>query len=234
MSDRRSQGGYILPITLLVLSCTLLWGSALLLTLSDQYAASNDIVKQEQSRLLAYSGWNLAIQQLDEAGTIADLQIQKDAGYAEVAFEQEEPNLIHIHSSANAGGYLKEVQGTIRLLKLPWDEITDWVLTEDWKSISEPSVYCSTDTNIVLDQSIQQPLAISSLDNVPVSVAVPTELQCTILYVQGDLEVEAPLQAEAVYVSGQIRGGEQINSNVIVQQYCTEPDYRVLVAERIV
>ena len=94
MTKQRSRGGYILPMTLLVLACTLLWGSALLLTVSDQYAASDDMVKHEQSRLLAGSGWNLALNQLEENGSMEAIQLETSAGNAAVEFQMEEENRI--------------------------------------------------------------------------------------------------------------------------------------------
>ncbi len=118
MSGRRSQGGYILPVVLLILGCVLLWGSTLLLTLSDQFDASSDMVKQEQSRLLACSGWNLAILQLEETGTAESFQIQKDAGRADVTVQQQEDGLYIIQVSAEAGGYKKQINGTVQLFDM--------------------------------------------------------------------------------------------------------------------
>ncbi len=125
MSRRRGQRGYILPVTLLILSCTLLWGSTLLLTLSDQYAASNDLVKQEQSRLLARSGWNLAVHQLHETGITEDMHIQKEAGQMDVVLQpHEDDSLIDIQVSAEADGCLKKITGTVQLLEYAETETT--------------------------------------------------------------------------------------------------------------
>jgi len=80
MQKQNSQSGFILPVTLFLLSCVLLWGSVLLQTLTSQYEADNGVVYSEQSRLLAYSGWNLALQQLDTDGSLEPLQIENGAG----------------------------------------------------------------------------------------------------------------------------------------------------------
>lgn len=234
MRKIKNQNGYILPITLLVLSCTLLWGSVLLLTLSDQYAASNDTVRQEQSRLLAYSGWNLALQQLETSGSTEPVLLEKSAGTAEVQLQYADENLITVQSEAEADGYRNCVQGTVRLLQLPWDDLSGWPLTDTMQDLQEASVFISDNKQITLTGSLYQPVAISSQDNQPVTVHVADTISCSTLYVYGDLVVEAPMQAEAVYVSGQINGLEQIVSETVLQRYSTAPDYRLQVVERIV
>lgn len=234
MRKMKNQNGYILPITLLVLSSTLLWGSVLLLTLSDQYAASNGTVRQEQSRLLAYSGWNLALYQLETSGSTEPVLLEKTAGTAEVKMQYADGNLITVRSEAEADGYRNCVQGTVRLLQLPWDGLSGWPLTDTMQDLQEASVFISDNEQVTLADSLCQPVAISSQDNQPVTVHVADTISCSTLYVHGDLVVEAPLQAEAVYVSGQIDGLEQISSETVLQQYITAPDYRLQVVERIV
>lgn len=234
MRKMKNQNGYILPITLLVLSSTLLWGSVLLLTLSDQYAASNGTVRQEQSRLLAYSGWNLALYQLETSGSTEPVLLEKTAGTAEVQMQYADGNLITVRSEAEADGYRNCVQGTVRLLQLPWDGLSGWPLTDTMQDLQEASVFISDNEQVTLADSLCQPVAISSQDNQPVTVHVADTISCSTLYVHGDLVVEAPLQAEAVFVSGQIDGLEQISSETVLQQYITAPDYRLQVVERIV
>lgn len=234
MRKMKNQNGYILPITLLVLSSTLLWGSVLLLTLSDQYAASNGTVRQEQSRLLAYSGWNLALYQLETSGSTEPVLLEKTAGTAEVQMQYADGNVITVRSEAEADGYRNCVQGTVRLLQLPWDGLSGWLLTDTMQDLQEASVFISDNKQVTLADSLCQPVAISSQDNQPVTVHVADTISCSTLYVHGDLVVEAPLQAEAVFVSGQIDGLEQISSETVLQQYITAPDYRLQVVERIV
>ncbi len=233
MKKRKSTGGYILPVTLLLLSCTLLWGSILLLALSDQYEASNELVQREQSRLLAYSGWNLALNQLKQEGKAESMMLQQEIGTTEVSVAYKDTNLITIQSSALAGDYPKQVQGTVRLLELPWREISDWVLVESLQNVQQPSIFCSDANLVVLTESFTQPLVISSLDNQPVIVIVSDPISCDTLYVQGNLEVEAALQAEAIYVSGSITGTAFIDCQLIEQQYMTEPTYQLQVVERV-
>ena len=53
MRKWKKQNGYILPMMLFFLACTMLWGSLLLLTLSDGYAASDEIASQAAALSLA-------------------------------------------------------------------------------------------------------------------------------------------------------------------------------------
>lgn len=235
MQKQNSQSGFILPVTLFLLSCVLLWGSVLLQTLTSQYEADNGIVYTEQSRLLAYSGWNLALQQLDTDGSLEPLQIEKRSGFAEVTMEQREAsNEIAVSSVSNAGGYLRTVEGSVRLLCLPWDNMAEWQLTGTLNDIEEPSVYCTGESQMILNQSVNVPLAIQNSFNQPVNVSVTEPVYCDVLYISGNLNVEAPLEAEAVYVSGQINGAEQIISDCIAENYTGTMDYRVQVIARSV
>lgn len=229
----KKQNGYILSMTLLVLVCTMLWSNILLLSLSDQYAASNDMVRREQSRLLAQSGWNLALQQLETAGSTADISVENAAGTLQVQMDVTESNLIQIQAQAEAGGYPDCVEGSVRLLRVPWREISQWPTVDSLESLQEASFFCSETQAIALSQSLQQSLAIGSLTNQPMQVTVTEPISCAILYVDGDLTVEAPLEAEAIYTSGQINGLDQIACAQVFQQYTTEPDYRLQVINRV-
>ena len=100
----RSKRGSVLPMTLLLLACILLWGSVLLLTLSDGYAASNELVAREQSRLLACSGWNMALQQLEITGQRTALQLEEPAGSLQVSLQDGTENLIVIKAEAVSSG----------------------------------------------------------------------------------------------------------------------------------
>ena len=121
-----SKRGAVLPMTLLLLTCTLLWGSVLLLTLSDEYAASNELIAREQSRLLAYSGWNMALQQLETNGQQTALQLEEPAGNLQVSLQNSTQNLIEIQAEAVSQGYRGVVTGTVRLFMLPWQELATW------------------------------------------------------------------------------------------------------------
>ncbi len=236
MKQNRSREGYILPMTLLVLACTLLWGSALLLTLSDQYAASDDMVKHEQSRLLARSGWNLALAQLEEDGSLEDIQIEKPSGCAKAQFEPGTENQVRIVSSAESGGYASAIEGTIRFLELPWKETEEWEISETVQNLTKPGIFCTKSRQMALNASLTQPLALISVNSQPITVSVSEPVCCTELFVHGDLIIEedAFLEADAVYVSGEITGSERITGSIVLEQYTSGTDYHVQVLERLV
>ena len=235
MKQNRSQGGYILPMTVLLLASALLWGSTLFLTLSDQYAASDAMVKQEQSRLLAKSGWNLALKQLDENGSLGAIQLEKTSGCADIVFKMEEENLVHIVSSAESDEYPSVVEGTVYLLQLPWVETAEWIMTESLQSLKQPGIYCSREDRMVLNTSVTQSLALTSTKNSDFTVSIREPIRCTELYVHGDLimEEDAFLEADAVYVSGQITGNNRISGSVVQEAYTSGLDYHVQVVERL-
>ena len=227
-----SERGLVLPMTLLLLACILLWGSVLLLTLSDAYAASNELVAREQSRLLARSGWNMALQQLETTGQRTALQLEEPAGSLQVSLQDWTENLIVIKAEAVSQGYRGTVTGTVRLLELPWQELDSWPIVVAWQDLQQASLLLTDETIYTLSHDCSYPLAISQKAGLPLTVRVTEPLTAEILYIHGDLLVEAPLQAEAVYVSGQISGAEQIVSARLVEQSATAPSYRIQVIER--
>lgn len=222
-------------MTVLLLASALLWGSTLFLTLSDQYAASDAMVKQEQSRLLAKSGWNLALKQLDENGSLGAIQLEKNSGCADIVFKMEEENLVHIVSSAESDEYPSVVEGTVYLLQLPWVETAEWMTTESLQSLKQPGIYCSREDQMVLNTSVTQPLALTSTKNSDFTVSICEPIRCTELYVHGDLimEEDAFLEVDAVYVSGQITGNDRISGSVVQEAYTSGLDYHVQVVERL-
>lgn len=117
MKKLTEQRGYVLASVLLLLSCTLVWGSLLLLSMSDQYAASDDLVRQEQSRLLTRSGWNLALAQLEQTGSLDTVQMDFAAGTTQAVMEQEESGLIRLKVESTAAGYSTGAQGVIQLVE---------------------------------------------------------------------------------------------------------------------
>jgi hypothetical protein len=219
-------------MTLLLLACTLLWGSLLLLTLSDAYAASNEFVEREQSRLLAYSGWNLALQQLETTGDITAVQLEQPAGTAQVSLQAAASGLITVQAEGVAKAYHSQVQGKVRLLTFPWQEIDDWTLVENLQDLQEPSLFLSSTAAYTLATNCDQPLAIGYAENGAFTVTIAEPLTLDVLYVHGDLELTAPVTAAAVYVSGQMSGAEQLDCAEVHVQSATTPSYRVRVVER--
>lgn len=141
MKKLTEQRGYVLASVLLLLSCTLVWGSLLLLSMSDQYAASDDLVRQEQSRLLTRSGWNLALAQLEQTGSLDTVQMDFATGTTQAVMEQEESGLIRLKVESTAAGYSTGAQGVIQLTECLPDEaetVPDGAETESMGEITEP------------------------------------------------------------------------------------------------
>lgn len=228
----KQQDGSILPVTLLVLASVLLWGSIQLLSLSDQYAASSDLIRQEQSRLLAQSGWNLALQQLETEGSVESILLEPKAGTVQVEMTTLESNRIQIRSDAESGGYSNHIQGIVRILTVPWLETRQWQVAENGETLSMESWLYTEEDTIVLPNLVQQSLAIGAQCGQPIQVIVREPVSCKKLYVDGDLRVEAALKAESICVSGSIVGAEQIACERIREGYTEEPGYRLLLEER--
>lgn len=143
MKKLTEQRGYVLASVLLLLSCTLVWGSLLLLSMSDQYAASDDLVRQEQSRLLTRSGWNLALAQLEQTGSLDTVQMDFAAGTTQAVMEQKESGLIQLKVESTAAGYSTGAQGVIQLVEcLPekpgTEQVPDGAETESVGETTEP------------------------------------------------------------------------------------------------
>lgn len=232
MGELRGARGAVLPLTLFLLTCTLLWGSVLVLTLSDAYAASDGLVAREQSRLLAYSGWNLALQQLDADGGKDPLQLAQPAGTVQVSLQDGEQGLVYIEAEAVSHGWRSRVTGAVRVWTLPWQAVDAWPVIADLEELQEAGLLLTGERIYRLDTHCQAPLAISQREGLPLTVQVTAPLTADILYIHGDLLVEAPLCAEAVYVSGQIYGAAQIDSAHLAERYATVPSYRIQVVER--
>lgn len=231
MRKWKKQNGYILPMMLFFLACTMLWGSLLLLTLSDGYAASEELVRQEQSRLLAWSGWNMALQQLETSGSLESICINQEAGRAQVQLQETAENQISIQSEAYAGSVKKKVSGCVQLLEFPWSQVADWQIAESVETVQQPSIIVAKEDTFALDISCSYPLAISA-GKETLQVTVPQPVTLDICYIHGDLLVEAPMVANAVCVSGHIIGAEQIESEQIMEENQGIAGYRVLVTER--
>lgn len=139
MRKLKEQRGYVLASVLLLLSCTFVWSSLLLLSLSDQYAASNDLVQQEQSRLLTRSGWNLALAQLEQNGSLDSVQMELPTGTTKATMECDESGLVHLQVESIAAGYHTAAQGVIQLEECLPEESETEPTVEDNGKIEEPT-----------------------------------------------------------------------------------------------
>lgn len=226
------EAGYILPVVLFFFACTLLWGALFLLTLSDRYAAEHELLFREQSRLLAYSGWNLALQQLETEGDLQEIVLERPEGTARTTLQSVAENRVAVQATAEAGDCRSVVQGTVQLMRLPWAEVCRWTIADGPLS-QEPGLLLATDGCYTLRESCAQPLAICAADGAPVEVCVDAPLSVDVLYVDGNLTLEAPLAANVIYLSGELRGAEQLLNPSAVRAYAGESGYRIEVLERV-
>ena len=114
MMENRNTAGYVLPLTVFLLLCTMLWGSILMLTLSDTHAAGVRQGAQVQSRLLARSGWNMALQCVKNGDGIQNFTLSQGDGTVAVTM-QETPAGIRITSTGNVKQQVRTVSGTVTL-----------------------------------------------------------------------------------------------------------------------
>lgn len=115
MKKLTEQKGYVLLWVLFLLSVTMLWGSLLLLNTSDQYEVSNGRVREEQSQLLARSGWNLALQQLETTGGLEPVVLETRLGSVQATVKQD-----------NAGFYSWPWQVLWRSAAFCWKGSCSW------------------------------------------------------------------------------------------------------------
>lgn len=72
MNRIKNKRGSILPLTIFLLAIMLM-GMQTVLTITAQHNwRMNDLLAQEQSRYLAASGWNIAIEELQKADTLLE------------------------------------------------------------------------------------------------------------------------------------------------------------------
>lgn len=232
MTKLAGQGGFILLFTLFLLSCTMLWGSLVILGLSDQYDASNDVIGEEQSRLLAYSGWNLALAQLETEGNLVPIVQEESAGTLQVALAEDDSGIVSIVAKGVAGDNKNNVNGKVRLQASVWPEVLEWPVVQNLQEIQEPSRILINKKQYQLTENCTQPIAIGAINREPVHVEITKPLSMEALYIDGDLYVYAPLQVVTLCVSGQITGLENIDCEQIVSANEPSLHYRVEVLER--
>ena len=106
----------------------LLCSSVLVLNLSNQFQASSEMVQKEQSRLLAYSGWNLALEQLQLYGTAESIQRTLLDGELVVEFQKSSiaPSAWEIVSTGTSGVYSRNTSGIVQCFYLPFAHTETW------------------------------------------------------------------------------------------------------------
>ena len=233
--EKRSvSDGFALPIALFFLGITILWGNLTLIDVSDQYEIGDWAIQREQSRWLAYSGWNLALQQLEMSGTIHTTTYSTEAGDITIVCTQKENRQMQISSMGKASSARKLVQGTVQLQSFP-----NWIPWKTWNQEKQPVtgqeetlLWITEETYALVGNEISS-LAIGSAYGQPLCVSVSQPLHVKRLYIDGDLNISAPLIAEKIVVSGTIQGKTYLECPEIKEQDVAKIEYQTNVIARV-
>ena len=219
---------------LFFLCCMLLCGSVLALNLSHQIQAGNEAVDKEQSRLLARSGWNMALEQLQLSGNTD--AIQHTAGNGTIMVElQESPASIatwEIVSTGECGAYSRTASGIVQCFFFPFARTVSWPVLEFLQEQTEAGILLVEDTMYRLPSDCVYSLGIASANQRSIIVEVTDEITAETLYIHGDLYVSGALTAEQLHVSGEISGSENIQCDVVYSGYSNDMLYQIRVLER--
>jgi hypothetical protein len=230
----QQQNGYVLLFVLFFLSCTLLCSSVLVLNLSHQIQASSESVEKEQSRLLANSGWNLALEQLQLYGITDDIVRMQEHGVLSAQMRESENRTAawEIVSTGSVGTYERTATGVVQCFALPFSQTTDWPVLDSIALQAQEGILLVEDSAYRLDTNCAYPLGITSANRMPLVVEVTDEIVAQQLYIYGDLYVSGTLMADALYVSGEIHGAEQIQCDNVYSGYANDIPYQTRVLER--
>jgi len=208
-----------------------------MLNLSDRYASSNGAVQKEQSRFLAYSGWNLALEQLQLYGAADEIVCSPSCGEITVTIEPDDAvsAVWNINAEGKAGLYRRSASGTVQCFLFPFDETKTWQVSTAVNN-EKPSILLLDTSRYLLGADCSAPLGITSTDGSTVCVEIADTISAETLYIYGDLIVheEAALMADEIYVSGNISGAEQIQCNRLYSGYTDGLPYQIRVLERTV
>lgn len=224
----------MLVFALFFLCCTLLCGSVLAVNLSEQFAASNEAVQKEQSRLLARSGWNMALEQLQLYGVPENIQSAQSSGDIAVSIEQSDkaPAAWSIDAEGTSGVYHRNASGVVQCFPFPFADMQDWAVIALSDVQTKTGILLLEDEIYQLSADCNHPLGITSIHQQPVTVKVEDSVNITELYIYGDLLVSGALSADAIYVTGTIIGSDFIQCNELVSGYAGAIPYQIRVLER--
>lgn len=224
----------MLIFVLFFLCCTLLCGSVLALNLSQQFQSGSEAVQEEQSCLLARSGWNLALEQMQLSGSTDMIQFTTDSGTVSVEFT-ESANAIaawEIEATGTAGEYNRTVSGIVQCIAFPFAHTADWPVLESIHEQTEASILLVADSVYTLQSDCTYPLGIASDDDIPIVVEVTEEMDANALYIHGDLHVSGLLTADCIYITGEIDGMDFIQCDDIYIGADLDTLYQIRVLER--
>ena len=204
------------------------------LTISEQYQASNEAVQKEQSRWLAYSGWNLALEQLQLSCTLEDIQMEKKPGEIHATMIPHDSILsaVAIESIGTAGVYHRTVSGIVQYFDFPFADAAEWTIQEELQQQTEKMILLLPQETFLLQNDCKYSLGITSVNGRSIQVAVKDEISVDDLYICGDLNVTGQLTANHIYVSGEIIGIENISCDRIYSAYRDTDLYQIRVLER--
>lgn len=224
----------MLIFTLFFLCCALLCGSVLAVNLSDQLEVSGKAVQKEQSRLLAQSGWNFVLEQLQLAGPVNALYRTTDSGEFEVTMKKSNATLAgwDITARGTSGVYDRTVTGMVQCFPFPFSNTTQWPVVTVLNESDSASILLVEDTTYQLCAETVHQLGITSANDLPVTVTVSDEVSVDRLYVYGDLHVSGALVADCIYVTGTIQGADLIDCAAVYHGYTSEIPYQIRVLER--
>ena len=224
----------MLLFVLFFLCCMLLCSSVLVLNLSNQFQASSEMVQKEQSRLLAYSGWNLALEQLQLYGTAESIQRTPSGGELVVEFQKSSiaPSAWEIVSTGTSGVYSRNTSGIVQCFYLPFAHTETWPVVETLQGQTDAGIILPEEEIYYLQSDCMYGLGIASVNQMPITVAVTEEIQADALYIHGDLHVSGTLTANCIYVSGEISGAEDIQCDAVYQGCAADMLYQIRVLER--
>ena len=206
----------------------------LALTISEQYQASNEAVQKEQSRWLAYSGWNLALEQLQLSCNLEDIQMEKKPGeiHATMIPHDSISSAVAIESIGTAGVYHRTVSGIVQYFDFPFADAAEWTIQEELQQQTEKMILLLPQETFLLQNDYKYSLGVTSVNGRSIQVAVEDEISVDDLYICGDLNVTGKLTANQIYVSGEIIGIENISCDRIYSAYRDTDLYQIRVLER--
>lgn len=213
----------------------LLCCGALAVDLSEQFAASNGAIQKEQSRLLAKSGWNFALEALQLNGMTDTIQRTVSNGELSVTVAEHHAELAtwDIVALGKAGEYHRTVSGCIQCFPFPFSATESWNVVQGLGSVATASIVL-LDCDSYQLQSWAYPLGITSVQCEPVVIEVLEEVTVPELYIYGDLYVYDTLMADRIYVTGAIHGEEFIQCENLYSGYTDTFPYQIRVLERTV
>lgn len=222
-----SNQGSITAVTVLIVASAAVWFALLLVISSNHLQNTEYQIAKEQSRYLAQSCWNMAIENILEETALTSGSIDlrpSEYGNASALWNKNHEGMIHLQVNSQFQRSKSRWEGTLFLLCSQWP-IPELYL-EDIYFCSEkgPAVRAGQRNQLVLlakedSLSLNRPLDVQWLGiypaaDAPLTVIIPENVQVMAeeAYINGNLVVLGKLQANTLAVQGQLEGKERIVS----------------------